>query len=374
MVLSDVTNDYAQFIDLLEQYNEAGSYINSALAMINEYQAKITRLADVYLRSSKGNADTAELTNGLKNLRNAFADQIADMSCDTRSTTRLITEIERLTFVSPTVRKSAEVFCSQLNTLMDTTEIYAANEIRRKANTGVFFQLIDQLEEFKNVYLQIYSSHDFLKSTEEELLGELPPDISEEDEIACLEIRSTKNGTDLYTFADDLKLLSESLIQLEMLVVPAENHTIFIRKIESGSLKAEFGSIKIDLSIIRDLVESISNAIRSWRMTPSDIRRSEAEANKADAEANKINAEAQLLQMQAEAQHIRNEGARLAIAKAQIDYVCEKLNLDAQDNHKKEQIEQLCVSLIKYLEQNPSGSVNGFAYDISKETKLLDSE
>ena len=365
MVLNDITNDYSQFIKILNFYNVECSYIDSALSLISEYQNKINVLADTFLKSQKRDNDRTSLVNGLNALENGFSTQIANMNTSMRNTTRLITEVERLDFTSPSVKDNAEILCQSLNNLMDITEAYAANKIKGVSNTTTFFKLIKELENFKKVHVQIYSNHTILENIENELLEKLPFEQSEETEIFHLDIRSFKPELNISTFSDDLKLLADCLHGFERLVDPDPNHMIFIRKIESGSLKALFGSNKVDFSIFPDLITSISNAIKTWRTTP-------AEKAKLEAEAQKTRAEAELIQAQAEAQHIQNESSKLAIANSQIDFLCDKLQLDKNNPECIEQIQRFCIPLITYIEHNPIGSINGINYDISKEIRLLE--
>lgn len=365
MVLNDITNDYAQFIDILNKYNTDDSYIDSALNLINQYQSKINVLADTFLKSPKRESEKSILVSGLNSLENAFSRQIANMNTSMRNTTRLITEIERINFVSPSVKDNANILCDSLNNLMDITEEYAANKINGVSNTATFFNLISELENFKKVHVQIYSNHQILVSIESELLEKLPFDCTEEALVYTLDIRSCKPELNISSFSDDLKLLANCLQHLERLVSPDSSHSIYMRKVESGSLKAIFGSDKVDFSIFPDLITSISNAIKTWRLTPS-------EKAKTNAETEKIKAEAALIQAQAEAQYIQNEGSKLAIVNSQIDYICEKLQLDSKNPESIEQIQQFCLPLINYIEHNPIGSFNGIAYDLSREVHLLE--
>jgi len=287
------------------------------------------------------------------------------MNTSMRNTTRLITEIERTDFISSTLKETANTLCNSLNNLMDITEAYVANKIKGSSNSATFFELISELNDFKKVHLQIYSSHTMLVNIESELLEKFPFEDNEITTYFTLDIRSSKPELNISSFSDDLKLLATCLQHLERLATPNANQSIYIRKIESGSLKAVFGSTKIDFSIFPDLITSISNAIKVWKTTP-------VEKAKTEAETEKIKAETALLQAQADAQYIQNEGSKMAIINSQIDYICDKLNLNPKDPACTEQIQQFCLPLINYLERNPVGTINGISYDISKEVHLLE--
>ena len=350
----------------MDKYDTADSYIDSALYLINQYQEKINVLADVFLKSAKRDGEKNNLIYGLNALERSFSEQIANMNTSMRSTTRLITELEHMNFVSPSVKENAEVLCDSLNSLMDITEEYAANKILGVSNTETFFGLIAELENFKKVHVQIYSNHEILVNVEEELLEKLPFAEDGDALVYTLDIRSTRTELNISSFSDDLKLLATCLQHLERLVAPDAGQSIYMQKVESGSLKAIFGSDKVDFSIFPDLITSISNAIKTWRTTPN-------EKAKMDAETEKIKAETALIQAQADAQMIQNEGSKLAIVNSQIDYLSDKLHLDVEKNPEyKEQIQKFCLPLIGYLENNPIGTVNGIPYDISKEVHLLE--
>lgn len=365
MVLNDITKDYEKFVSILDKYSEEDSYIKSALSIIDQYQKKIYVLADTFLKSAKREGEKNNLINGLNGLENAFKIQIANMNTSIRDTIRLITEIEHIEFISSSVEAEAHTLCGNLNDLMDITEEYAANRIKGQPNTVTFFELISKLDDFKKEYSKIISNRVMLVNVETELLEKLPFATDEEITYYSLDIRSSKPELDIASFTEDLSLLTSCLQQLERLVAPGFNHSIYMRKIESGSLKALFGSDKVDLSIFPDLITSISNAIKSWRMTPVEKARVEAETDK-------IRAETALIQAQTQAQYIQNEGSKLAIANSQINFICEKLQLDANNPEHVEQIQKFCLPLINYLEHNPIGKVNEIPYDISKEIYLLE--
>ncbi|WWR15411.1 hypothetical protein V1224_13170 [Lachnospiraceae bacterium JLR.KK008] len=379
MVFDDIVKDYESLMSAIYRHNRLGGYINMASGMVDKYQTEIEHVVDIFMDSARDYNACGELGISLQKAEAFAAQEIAQLNYGVRSAIRLIAEIEGITFTSFSVKQAAELLCGYLNTLIDGTAEYVENKILGKDDAKCFSRLIKLLKEFNDAYGQISSNYQFLLQQGEEVQGALPQEISEEDTVHYLDIRSAKSSADLYTFADDLKLLTDSLISLERLAAPDENHTIFIRKIESGSLKAEFGSKKIELSVFRDIVESISNAIRRWRLTPSEICKGEAEAGRIEAEAEKIRAEAektkaeaQMILTEVEAQHVQNQGTRLAIARTQIDYICEKLKLNPNDADKREQIEKLCLSTMKYLEQNPVGSINGTVYDLSKEVGTIE--
>lgn len=365
MVFNDVTRDYEIFTKILTSHSLENGYIDSALELVQIYHAKISTLADTFLKSPKGSSDQNSLIRGLNSLENAFSSQIAAMNIATRNAALLITEIEQLHFVSVAMQENTALFCSVLNSLMDITDRYAANKILNKNNSETFFQLIEALKELEKIHTTICNNADLLYHTELELLEAPPAPLEESASVTYLDIRSLKTTSDLSSFSNDIHLLSESLQGLERLVAPAKNHTIFIRKIESGSLKALFGSSQIDFSIFPDLITSMSGAIKTWRVTP-------CEKEKVFAEIDRLKAETDLIQAQAEAQHIQNEGSKMAIVSSQIDYLCDKLNLDADDPECIEQIQKFCLPLITYIEHNPVGIINGVEYDISKEVRLLE--
>lgn len=365
MVLNDITNDYSQFIHLLDEYTSENSYITSALNFIDTYQNKINSLADTFLKSSKYETDKSELYKGLNSLETAFSSHLANMNSSIRNTTRLITEIEQINFKSISVRDNASTLCQSLNILMTITEEYVENKLCGNSNTSTFFKLITELENFKKVYVQIYSNNIILNNIEQELLEELPISFPEEAIIYQLDIRSYKQDANIISFSDDLKLLADCLQHLERLAAPSGGNRIYIRKIESGSLKALLESDKVDFSIFPDLIKSITNAIKTWKLLP-------LETELIQANIRKTNAETKLLEMEVEEKRIANIGSKVAIANQQIDYLCEKLNLDPENPEHQEQIQQFCVPLITYIEHNPLGTINGISYDITKEVHLLE--
>lgn len=365
MVLNDVSNEFSTFINLFKADANSNPYIKAALSLSDNYNDKLNQLIEIFLKSPKTDTSKTSLSNELQSLEKTFSNQIATMSASVRATTKLISQIEAINFNSSSIKLLSENICNSLNTLIDITEEYSSNKIRNVSNTDTFFKLVSELVNFKELYNQLFSNHSFLKKTENELLEAMPLNNFDNSKIYHLDIRSYKSELNIMSFTDDLQLIAECLQHLERLTYPSENHIIFMRKIESGSLKALFSSDKIDFSIFPDLVTSISNAIRTWRLTPD-------EKLKLQAETNKLNAETELLKAQTQAQYIQNEGSKMAIVTSQIDYLCEKLSLDSQVPETREQIQQFCLPLITYIEHNPIGTINGIDYDVSKEVQLLE--
>lgn len=365
MVLNDITNDYSQFITLLNRYSSENSYIISALHFIDTYHNKINTLADTFLKSSKNEHDKNALYAGLNSLETAFSSHIASMNSSIRNTTRLITEIEQINFTSSSVKNNAKTLCQSLNCLMSITEEYVEKKLRGLSNTATFFKLITELDNFKKVHVQIHSNNIILENIEQELLEELPFEFTEETKFYQLDIRSYKQELNIISFTDDLKLLADCLQHLERLVSPLDGNNIYIRKIESGSLKALLESDKVDFSIFPDLIKSITNAIKTCKLLP-------LEKELKQAEIKKTNAETELLETEIEEKRIANVGSKLLIANQQIDYLCDKLNLDPKNPEHQEQIQHFCLPLITYIEHNPLGTINGFSYDVTREVHLLE--
>lgn len=365
MVLNDITNEFSTFINFLNADINNNPYIKAALSLSDEYYSKINQLIEIFLKSPKTDTSTASFINESLSLERTFSSQIATMSASVRSTSKLISQMEAITFNSSSIKSLSENICNSLNTLMDITGEYSSNKIRNNSNTSTFFKLILELKNFEILYNQLFSNYSFLIDAENELLETMPLDNCDNMKLYHLDIRSYKSELNIMSFTDDLQLIAECLQHLERLTYPSENHIIFMRKVESGSLKALFSSEKIDFSIFPDLVTSISNAIKTWRLTPT-------EKLKLQAETNKLNAETELLKAQTQAQYIQNEGSKMAIVTSQIDYLCEKLSLDSQAPETREQIQQFCLPLITYIEHNPIGTINGIDYDVSKEVQLLE--
>lgn len=366
MVLSDVTQDYKNFIVLLNESCAENSFIGSSLKIIRAYHVCITKSADTFLKSGQGQNDRDELLRALKSLESSFSISLNNMNLGIRSTTRLISDIERIEFCSPTVQELAERICDKLNELMDLINEYVTNKMLSRSNSETFFSIIDMLEEFEATYIEIMGNYEFLKRTEDELLEKLPEALEDEANVTVLEVRSLKPSNSLATFSADLALLNQCFNALERLCEVDSQSAIVTQKIESGSLKGVFASEQVDFSIFPDLITSISNAIKAFRLIP-------AEKKKIEAEARKLNAEASVKEAEAEQKRIQSEGMKLAIAREQIEFLSEKLQINVKERPEmKEQMEQFCLPLISYLESNPKGAINGVPYDLSEYVNLIE--
>ena len=371
MVLNDITQDYQNLIHEIEEHNKSSIFITSALTMITNYQQKILTSTDTYIKSARRDPDKTTLYSTLNSLQSSLTPSIAKMTA-MRQTSLLVQNISKMEFTSYTVQSLAVDFCDHLNSLMNITETYLSNTLTGSPNTTTFFTLIDYLEGFQKLYEVIYSEYNTLKDLESELLAELPLNDSEDTPIYELDVRSYKEEYNFSSFTDDLHLLSTCLQNLERLVAPSGSSSIYLRKIESGSLKGIFSSDKVDFSIFPDLITSLSNAIRTWRLTDAERTKTLAEADNINANSEKLRADAELTRAQAEELHYKNEGTKLAIINGQIDYVSEKLHLG--ETKDVEQIQKFLLPLISYIENNPIGMINGVSYDISKEVHLLEEQ
>ncbi|MCH5249175.1 MAG: hypothetical protein J1E98_04560 [Lachnospiraceae bacterium] len=365
MVFSDIKNDFTILIGLIDTIREQDEFFIAAHSISSNYQDRIEALTNTYISSPKKDENIYALSRGLNSLETFYSNLIATMSTSIRKVANLISQIEKTEFQSKSVEKYAVTFCARLNKLLDNLEEYTSCKIKNVSTADSYIKFIFSLKHFVIFYDKIYDNYKTLGYIENELIETIPIDMPVDTELFYLDIRSYKSDQDIVSFTDDLKLLANCLQNLERLVCPSDSHSIYIRKIESGSLNAMFGSGKINFSIFPDLVTSISNAINTWRLTP-------VEKEKTQAETEKLKAETELIHAQTEAQYIQNEGSKLAIINSQIDYLCEKLSLNRDDPNCIEQIHQFCLPLINYMESNPVGAFNGVQYDISKDVHLLE--
>lgn len=372
MVLNDVTTEYQSLIDVLEKYNTENSFINSALYIINTYHAKINNTSSTYIHSAKSSRDADNLVSDIRSITGNYAQYIAYMNSGIRNTTLLISELQAIDFQSASIQEYADAICECLNNLLDIIETYSAAKINNHDTSFALFDLIDEADHFKGLYTTVVSNGEFLASVEDELLDAPPDYIDEEQQIYTLDVRSYKPSSNLSTFVSDLQLLVDSLSQMESVLLPGEGSAIFLRKIESGSLKALLGSTKIDISIFPDIISSLSQAIHTFRMTPGEKEQLKANTNKTEADANKSYAEAQLIEAQAKKVQIETKATELQIINSQIDFLIDRLGLDASSPENREKIQQLCIPVLKFLESNPKGQFNDYKYDISEKVQLLE--
>ena len=423
MVLSDVTKEYQNFISIIEKYNVENSFIQSALYIIETYQDQINTISSVFIHSAKGTNDVNALSNNMKAVPTKYAKQIAYMNSGIRNTTLLISELHAQDFQSAGVQNYVNRICESLNSLLDITEAYSSAKINNQDTSSAFFSLIDEAANFMEIYSTVIANGGFLSIVEEELLDSLPDYIDENEPIYSLDVRSFKASSNLSTFVNDLQLLVESLSRLESILLPGESSTIFLRKIESGSLKAKLDSTKIDISLFPDIISSLSQAIRTFRLAPvekeqikaetqkllaeankinAEAQMAEAEANKtnteackAKAEASKINAEAQIAEAEAnktnaEARKAKAEAGKinaeaikaqmdarvteLQIINSQIAFLTEHLGLDPEKPEDREKIQHLCLPILRFLENNPKGQFNDYKYDITRDIGMLEEQ
>lgn len=238
--------------------------------------------------------------------------------------------------------------------IVDLTNEIIMDKMENTFDVTIVNRLNNCVTNYLSLVDTISVKYNFLIKLEKVFFEPLPENISEESLIS-LEIRSDKKNIDVSSYAQDLTLISQFITRIESLLDPEV--PVYTRRIESGSLRIVWSGGTVEISCISDIINAIISGIRSLAFLPSDIRMRKQEAEKAELENETLRTE--------------NTSRKLAIINSQIDIIAEKLGLDKNNPEDVEKIQQLCLPLIGYLENNPVGHINGTEYDINEKIRLL---
>lgn len=264
-------------------------------------------------------------------------------------------KIEDLTFKNRYLNSTIADFRKSVDSLFQFSINFLSNNdstFQKSSLLTDFFMRIDSLKESYNLFKASIRS---LTTIEQSLLEPVP--IPDGKELTTLDIRSGKSHSDLKMYVSDLQNLSAFCERVEQILSTENHQTIFVQKIESGTLNVKWGSGEIDLKILGNIIQSLINAYRSLRMLGPEISKAKAEAS--------LKAE------EARALRIENDKKELLLINSVRKELADSLHLDPDNAADIETIQQATIPMVRYLYNNPVGTINGEPYDISHDQYLL---
>ena len=355
MVLNDITLEYKKIHEIIACMSK---FAEQAENIVSTYSEQIKTSTTTYFKSTSSNP-TSELTNNIGKCMTAINREVLRLNSQSRELYRGIALLEKQNIFNTVLARECEALIIAANTTDSITCQIIESQLENSKKQGLYNDMIDSLNTFLTHYRHISLLFEHVAYIESSLYEPLPNGITE-DAISILEIKSNKECTDFSVYSEDIQNLSQFIMKLEMLMVPDSTHTIFTRRIESGSLRIVWGSKEIDLSCISDIIVALVNAIKSIASLPYELKLKKLEVQSKEIELE--NARTDL------------NAKKINIINMDIDNIIEKLGLDKNNPADKEKIQLLCLPLVDYLNSNPIGSINGVTYDLTHELLLLESK
>ena len=349
MILTDLISEYKYVYETLAP---CADYFSTCTELINKFFTELSDLTAPYFKEpSPTDSVRINLTN---NIRTAFNHSYSDVSSLVRYSYPLygaMVKFEEYKFKIPALKSSIDSFLINGHTVMDSTNEIISAESYGMRTQALLPSLIMPLQALLQDYSSLYQHYTQLKDLDEILFEKIPNVNSMTDGYNRIELRSLKSSIDMDSFLNDLRNLSSFICQLELIKTTENNSCkIYTQRIESGSLRIVWGSTTIELSSISDIIRALSEGIKMFRLTSSEKRLK--------------NEEARTLKLQ-------NDEKELAIINLQINSIAQITGLSSEEPGDIEKLQKLCLPLVRYLYNNPVGSIGNQKYDINEELKLI---
>lgn len=347
MILNDYTQEYASLKGYLD---ECIDYIEACKNIVQSYENNTFLYTDRYFSSSSSSRHS-DLGNDLSKQAVETYKLIKILNSKVLPFSMAIGKMNLLTIENDILKNDLTKYINIAYSSIRFVSSIILDDLDGVRKGPLLKNLFSSVETLVSLHTSLTLVIDHLTYIENGLLEPIPTDIPAED-FSVLELRSSKQNINFSEVANDLSLLSSFLKNLEYILSKKSDYTaLFIRKIETGSLRIVWGGTIIELSCISDIIQAVTNAIRTFRITGAEkkIKEEEAKANQ-----------------------LKNEEKALSIINTQIDTICKRLELDPSSPKDREDIQRMCLPLVKYINSNPVGCIGDFQYDLSSEIKLLE--
>ena len=353
MTLSNIINNYNSISNSLDACHES---INHCLNLIENYMQESTSQL-IYLSFDPNTSYDEKLRLISKASQLTMDNYISIIQGLIPAISSIKFELGKLitTKIDFYLLKS---IIQKLNSEMDDAGVclnsLVGEVIQRNVDFEQFCALKKHFEASLKICYSLVQSTNLLFEAEAQLLEPLPKNI-EAQNLILFELQSYKTTLNFSTYAQDLTYLSKFMTQAQQIINP--NGSIFVRRIESGSLKITWSGKEIEIACISAVINAIINGLQNFASIPINIRIKKEELKKTKLEN--------------EALETQNQSLKLAVINSEIDNLTEKLNLNKNNPEDIEKIQLLCIPLIEYLESNPVGCINHKEYDINNSLKQL---
>lgn len=350
MVLSDLVSEYYYVKNVLDPCEE---YFLTCNNIIDGYFSSISEHANNYFKlSSVSEGHKNTLINGLSGAYAQTYNQITKLITLSFPFYGALAKLEVKRFSSPLLEENVNEFLSYGNSVMTATNNIITAQLPGMKTQMLLPALVSPLQKLMMSYHSLTQLYSHMNSADQVIMEKLPDEVVNDERYNTIELRSYKNSSSLEDYSKDLHLLFSFLSQLEIVSkTEHEDSRIYLRKLESGTLRLVFGSNTIELSSISAIIRAISDAIRTFRLT---------------------SAEKELMQENARKQQIENDAKALSIINSQIKQICKATGLSSDNPEDVEKIQKLCLPVVRYINNNPIGQVGDYKYDLTHDLKLLE--
>lgn len=349
MILTDLISEYKYVYETLKP---CADYFSTCTILINKFFSEISVFMSSYSQiSSPTDSDRSALITNIRKTFNGSYSDVSKLVIYSYPLYGAMVKFEEYKFKIPALKSSIESFLKNGHAVMDSTNKIISAESYGMRTQSLLPDLIMPLQALMLDYSSLYQHYTQLKDLDEILFEKIPNIDSNADGYNRIELRSLKPSIDMDSFLNDLRNLSSFICQLELIKTTENNSCkIYTQRIESGSLRIIWGSTTIELSSISDIIRALSEGIKMFRLTSSEKRLK--------------NEEARALKLQ-------NDEKELAIINSQIKCVAQITGLSSEEPTDVEKLQKLCLPLVRYLYNNPVGSIGNHKYDINEELKLI---
>ena len=350
MVLGDLVSEYYYVKTVLDPCKD---YFLICNEIINNYFSSISQYVSNYFKlSSVNEGNKNNLINGLSSAYSQAYSQITKLITLSFPFYGALAKLETHHFVNSLLVESIKEFLSYGTSVMTATNNIITAQLSGMKTQMLLPELIVPLQKLMMSYHTLTQLYSHMNNADQIIMEKLPDEVVDDDKYNVIELRSFKKCNSLEDYSKDLHLLFSFLNQLEILTKPAGgNSRIYLRKMESGSLRLVFGSNTVELSSISEIIRAITDAIRTFRLT---------------------SVEKEALQESTRKQKLENDARQLSIINSQIKTLCHTLGLSSDDPGDVEKIQKLCLPVIRYINNNPVGQVGDYKYDLTQDLKLLE--
>lgn len=350
MILSDLSQDY---LYVCERLKPCSTYFGKCHEIIDTYFSSITKNVDQYFKQPSPNElHKTNLITKLSNLYKNIYNETTELITVSFSFYNALTELKSYKSKNNLLNIEIQDFIITGEQVMNVTNNIVRAQLSGMKEQMLLSDLINLLQKLTQEYDFFITIYSHIKYIDQILMTKIPDEVVNDPNYNSIELISYKENMTLEEYSLSLKQLSSFFTQIELLKKNEDNNPkIYIRKLESGSLRLIFGSNTFELDSISDIIRAITDGIRSFRLTTVEKQKL-AEENRS--------------------KKLENDAKELCIVNSQIKSICEIMGLSNDNPEDKEKIQKLCLPMVRYINNNPIGKINNYYYDITTDMKLLE--
>lgn len=306
----------------------------------------LSKIGEEYMELNKiiGNARLFEKYKKLYYAEDRRRDILLSWSGDIRRLSRMQVILENKKFESQAVQKRVDEYILCSERIFERYDMIIGNIFKEEKDVNIINNsiegLYESIERLEKIILKSRIAYVTIGDIMDETWEPLPND-EKEDKVENIVISSETRSLSLNDVASDIGNLDSFFKNVCQLIQQDQNQSnnIYLRRIETGSLTVAVSCAMQSAPIIAFIFWCVNHY------------------------------------QKAEKRYLDNEEKKLKLINDSMDIAKEILKVDP-DNKEAEEIIQKCgVHVLNFLENNPTGTINGEHYDIGIEKlKIEDKE